>query len=480
MASPKLFVSYSWTNPEHIASVLKLATDLRESGVDVVLDKWDLREGHDAHAFMEKMVADPEIGKVILVCDKAYVEKANGRNGGVGTEAQIISGEIYAKQAQDKFVVVATERDEAGKAYRPAYYGSRIYIDLTDASTYPENFDQLLRWAFGQPLYQKPAIGKMPSFLSGQEGTVTLATSSRLRRAVEATKNNRDHAHPAITEYLECLAEELEKFRISPRVEPFDDAVINSIHSFLPYRNEAIELFLTLALYRDTLETRIALHRFFERLIPYLDRPAHIDSEYETDFDNFKFIVHELFLYAVGCLIRYERFESAAYLMRNDYYVPGSSVSSGSEMSHFGTFHQHIVSLLERNSRLNLRQLSLHANLLKERCIGLGIEFRHLMQADFVLFLRDHLDRPDEFVHWGPETLLYARGQVGAFEVFARSRSASYFERTKVLLGIKDKEGSLGPLLRKFQTNGRLLPNWQHISISPVSLVGFNEIASKP
>ena len=38
-----------------------------ESGVDVIFDKWDLKEGHDANAFMEKMVTDPEIEKVILL-----------------------------------------------------------------------------------------------------------------------------------------------------------------------------------------------------------------------------------------------------------------------------------------------------------------------------------------------------------------------------------------------------------------------------
>ena len=108
-------------------------------GSDVILDKWDLKEGHDAHAFMEKMVTDPDITKVILVCDKVYVDKADGRSGGVGTEAQIISGEIYAKQAQDKFVAVVTERDETGRAYLPAYYRSRIYIDLSDPSKYSEN-----------------------------------------------------------------------------------------------------------------------------------------------------------------------------------------------------------------------------------------------------------------------------------------------------------------------------------------------------
>jgi hypothetical protein len=60
--SPKLFISYSWSNPEHEQFVLDIATELVESGIDVILDKWDLKEGHDSYAFMEKMVADPEMG----------------------------------------------------------------------------------------------------------------------------------------------------------------------------------------------------------------------------------------------------------------------------------------------------------------------------------------------------------------------------------------------------------------------------------
>ena len=54
--NPKLFISYSWSSEEHGQLVIDLATSLRESGVDVILDKWDLREGNDATAFMEKMV----------------------------------------------------------------------------------------------------------------------------------------------------------------------------------------------------------------------------------------------------------------------------------------------------------------------------------------------------------------------------------------------------------------------------------------
>ena len=45
MESPKVFISYSWTTPEHEQRVLDIATELVESGIDTILDKWDLKEG---------------------------------------------------------------------------------------------------------------------------------------------------------------------------------------------------------------------------------------------------------------------------------------------------------------------------------------------------------------------------------------------------------------------------------------------------
>lgn len=58
MENPKTFISYSWSNPQHEQWVIYLAAELRQAGVDVVLDKWGLREGHDAIAFIEKMVTE--------------------------------------------------------------------------------------------------------------------------------------------------------------------------------------------------------------------------------------------------------------------------------------------------------------------------------------------------------------------------------------------------------------------------------------
>ena len=144
-ANPKTFISYSWTSPDHQEWVLDLATQLRENGADVTIDKWDLKEGHDAIQFMESMVTDPNIKKVILVLNRSYAEKADGRRGGVGTETQIISPEIYAKSDQNKFVGVASEIDDDGKPFLPTFYKSRIYIDMSQSEIYAANFEQLLR-----------------------------------------------------------------------------------------------------------------------------------------------------------------------------------------------------------------------------------------------------------------------------------------------------------------------------------------------
>lgn len=478
MEHPKLFISYSWTNPDHELWVLNLATELRESGVDVILDKWDLKEGHDANVFMEKMVNDQDIKKVVLVCDKTYAEKADGRSGGVGTETQIISSEVYAKQDQDKFVAILKERDGNGKAYLPAYYRSRIYIDLSDPENYFSNFEQLLRWIYNKPLFKKPELGTEPAFLKDKDAEYSLGTTVKQKRAIDALRNNKPYSDAAVREYLSALSTGIELLRIKNRDGEFDDKIIETIAAFLPYRNEAIELFLMIANYNDSNESRRSIHRFFESLISYFSAPKGISPSTEWDFDNFKFVIHELFLYALASFIRHERFESASYLMQNEYYVQGNSEYGRDVMVPFNIFRRNMRSLIHRNDRLKLRRLSIRADLLNERCKGVGLEFRHLMQADFILFMRDSLDHPEQMFHWFPETLLYIRRHGTAFEVFARSKSSAYFDKSKQLLGIQKKE-DLTPLLEAFQKDSRLVPRWDSESFSPVGLLGFNEIATK-
>jgi hypothetical protein len=477
MESPKLFISYSWSNLTHEQWVIELANELTESGIHVILDKWDLKEGHDSLAFMEKMVTDPEISKVAIVCDEVYALKADGRSGGVGTETQIISREVYENQEQSKFVAIIPEKDDQGKAFLPTYYKSRIYIDLSEPDNYADNFEKLLRWIYDKPLYTRPEIGKRPSFLEESEG-ISLGTTATHKRAISAIKESKPFLSGALDEYLTTFVSNLEKFRITDKDGEFDVQVIDNLEKFIPYRNEAISLFVALAQYAPTEEIISKLHRFFEALIPYMNKPENVNSCSEWDFDNFKFIAHELFLYLVAILIKHEKFSEVNLLLNQEYYVPGQSDYGKDVMVGYDAFQAHLSSLEHRNTRLKLNRLSLHADLLEQRSKHSGIEFRYLMQADFILFMRAEIQQSDSYSRWFPDTLVYIGRFHSALEVFARSSSKSYFEKLKCILGI-DKPSDLNELMEVYKTDRNRLPRWQFHSFSPSVLLGYEQLATK-
>src|SRR5260370_9492898 len=156
---------------------------------------------------MEQMVTDPEIKKVIIVLDRTYAEKADGRKGGVGTETQIISPEIYAKADQDKFVGVVSETDQDGKPFTPTFYKSRIYIDMGQSDIYATNFDQLLRWIYDKPAHPKPPLGKRPEFIN--ENAIQLPTRFRANRAIALLNSDSSLARKAIAQTFSLFSQSL-------------------------------------------------------------------------------------------------------------------------------------------------------------------------------------------------------------------------------------------------------------------------------
>lgn len=470
MSTPKLFVSYSWTSPEHEQWVLDLATELAGNGVEVLLDKWDLREGQDSIAFMERMVNDPEVHKVILVCDRGYASKTNERQGGVGTEAQIISPEIYAKQDQRKFVAVIAEVDEDGKPYLPTYYKSRIYVDLSQADRFSEGFEQLLRWVFDRPLYVKPEIGKPPSYITEPVGVVR-TTAAAARRAIEALKANRSSAGGAVEEYLARFAEDLEKYRIEKWTGERDEQVAKSIEEFLPGRHEYLAVLLVMLQYAGADAATKSLHRFLESLLPLMKRPSNVHRWDERDYDNFKFIVHELFLLTIAALLRAEQFSAARNLLVTPYV---ERRPDGVSTTSYGAFRQPLRSFEARNQRLG--RISARADLLKQRSDG-ALPFHYLMQADFVCWLRAAIHGEK----WWPETLIYAEYELrhGPFEIFARAVSREYSDKVFKLLDIAGGNQVRDYLQAAAQNNGRGIPQWEG-ALDVEQLCGLDGMGTRP
>ena len=481
MSAPKLFISYCWSNTDHEEWVLRLGSELRESGVDVILDKWDLKEGHDANAFMEKMVTDEEIKKVILVIDEQYSDKANKRSGGVGTETQIISAEVYESVEQNKFVAVIANRDQEGNTKLPVFYKSRIYIDLSDEDLYGKNFEQLLRWVYDKPLNVKPELGNKPAFLEEDE-SISIGTSVAFRRMIDAVKSSRPHAHGAVLEYFNILASSIDKFRLEPSngANDFDQKVIDSIESAMPIHNELIEVFSILAQYDTNKGTIPVIHKFFESLIKYLDRPEGVNQYHEWDWDNLQFIVQECFLLCITVFLKYERFDVVEHLLTQRYFEEESPRTGQSKMRSYGIFRHHLRSLDHRNSRLNLRRLSLHADMLKERCSDSGVSFEQMMQADFVLYVTEAMHGLSEGrgQEWWPETLVFKSFRGGTFELFLRAESKEYFDKITGILGVKSKS-DLEAFAQAIRDENIYVPKWDFDRISPLELMNFDQLCTR-
>jgi DNA-binding CsgD family transcriptional regulator len=145
MQSTKVFVSYSHDNKAHKEWVLKLSTDLALNGVDVVLDQWNLRAGQNITSFMHKGIASSD--RVLMICSKKYVERANNGVGGVGYENLIVSAEIAAQTETLKYVPLIRGNDSAQKI--PTFMGNRLYIDFENDDDYDEKFNECLNELLG-------------------------------------------------------------------------------------------------------------------------------------------------------------------------------------------------------------------------------------------------------------------------------------------------------------------------------------------
>lgn len=175
--APVTFISYSHDTREHKTWVASLAQRLRQKGVEVIFDQWDLGPGDDVPKFMEQAVA--RSGRVLMVCTEAYVRKADDGKGGVGYEAMIVTGELVRDLGTNKFIPVV--RQSSKPIILPRCVGTRLYVDLSDGADSEENFDLLLRELHNAPMLTKPPLGANPFTMGQFEGAGQKAARNERR-----------------------------------------------------------------------------------------------------------------------------------------------------------------------------------------------------------------------------------------------------------------------------------------------------------
>ncbi len=157
MKIPKVFVSYSHDSQAHKKWVLDLATRLRNSGVDAVIDQWELKPGDDLPHLMEQNLATSDY--VLMVCTSKYVQKANGGLGGVGYEKMIITSDLMKGIDSNKVIPLILQD---GTRDVPTFLKTKLFIDFSKSDDFEFGFDELVRTLLNAPLYIKPEIGNNP------------------------------------------------------------------------------------------------------------------------------------------------------------------------------------------------------------------------------------------------------------------------------------------------------------------------------
>jgi hypothetical protein len=158
VTTPTVFISYSHDSDSHKTWVLRLATDLRSAGVNVVLDRWDLALGEDVSMYMQKGISESD--RVLMICTESYVAKAEEGTGGVGFERLIVTKEVVDTIDTKKFIPVI--RGKGSNKATPSFLGPRLYIDFSKDNDYASKLEELLREIHGTPATEKPPLGQNP------------------------------------------------------------------------------------------------------------------------------------------------------------------------------------------------------------------------------------------------------------------------------------------------------------------------------
>lgn len=450
--SPKVFVSYSWTTPEHQELVRSWADRLLADGVDVVLDVYDLKEGDDKFNFMERMVTDDSVTHVLVICDKNYAEKADKRQAGVGTESQIISKNVYEKTKQSKFIPIACEFDPDGRPCMPTFFKSRIFLDFSSPESVNENWERLVRLLFGKPLHEKPRIGKPPSYIGESSTSRPSFSSSAYLMLKQSISQQRADLTIQRANFLdECFqfADSL-RVREAPRDEEFGARIVTDCGKLRDVRNCIVDWVLLEARANPKDAFSEELTAFLEKLRELKARPPEVMSWSDQRSDAQSIFVYETFLYVVAALIFAGDFHSLNEIFTTHYLIPESERYTDDLFSKFDCFYGHSNTLQDYLSDNERKYCCAAAELIKRQADRQDIRFMAVMEAELVVLLMTLLT-PDTY--WYPGTLHYAP-YAKRFPLFLKATQHKGFKKLSALTGA-DNADDLREAIRSGQGNLR-------------------------
>lgn len=466
--SRRIFISYSHTSQEYKQKIHDLALRLAdEGGLDVVFDAWSLREGQSLTTFMESMVNDLSIDKIIVFVDKNYADKADNRVGGVGTEVQIISKQVYDDVGQTKFIPVVMEFVE-GSACMPTFFGDRAYVDMSTPQNSILNFEQLVRAIWDKPLFKKPEPGPRPVFLLTDESVESTVLDSLIGKVELLTKNRQIDSNDEIDDVLNRIDIELKLYREKTKPNNLEEyfALLSNSVSLRDSMLRFVEILIKRKLYR---EYEYKIKRIFEKALTY----KNLDARALKYDDFFHLFVYEYFLYYVAMLIEHHDYGAAHRAITSNYII--CDLQARTRTANMSSFYHYSDTLDEWRSEDDRKYISPTATVLHNRASNRIVSFPMVMQADTVVFIHSLI----EMTYWYPQTLVYfSHGD--PHDIFLRAKSREGMSNIATLFGISPEQ-DLCDILRGIRDNAnsklKQMSLWSDVSLN--QLVGIDTICNQ-
>ena len=331
--NPKVFISYAWGDDEYQSQVLAFASQLVGDGVQVVFDKWDLTEGNDTYAFMEKCATDPTITNVLMLLDPIYAKKADEHTGGVGAETQIISAKVYQEVSQDKFIPVVMKRDEEGGICKPTYLQGRLHFDLSLPDSYDDAYQRLVKKLYGVEIYEKPPLGKKPKWV---ETTTAVTNKSIVAYNTLQTARTDKEKQKLLTLFLSEITNELIGY-VSNTGE-----LSSGEGDYITWYDDTASIKMKfLQLLKSSFSVDNSCHHFS---VFFEDTTNNLPQSDYVKLEIAHIRIHELFLYTIAYFLKCKDYSAVGYMLgktyfnnsqrRNDYGADNYS------MFYSGQYHQ--------------------------------------------------------------------------------------------------------------------------------------------
>jgi hypothetical protein len=333
---PKVFISYAWSSNVHFEKIRTLVEKLRFDGVDTIWDQTDLKTGQDKYRFMEMAVTSQETNNVLVICDKNYMDKANENRGGVGTETQIISPQIYNDTQQTKFIPIIFEKNEKNEPYLPTFLNSRMYIDMANEIDFENNYNKLVRDIYKKPLYIKTPLGSRPSWLDNEDVNYSpLILSIERLNKIDNQKQLLSLSKKILNNYINIIQENKVKTVITSA------QILSLIEKLKPVRD----------LYIDLLEILIEKNVKVIEIVPMFleqiyNKSMNTNEGYLPVLESFQFLIWEIFLCTITLFYYHQMYEEIYELLTHTYFLNESNYEfSNNSPSKFTKFRPYFRTL---------------------------------------------------------------------------------------------------------------------------------------